>query len=171
MSIKGDSNPHSILALRELTRFALGAPRPRKPSLPVDSSSGSSTADANSPDVHFSSEILEALDLLYEQLRGRDKLLSKKKFAAFLSDVQGETDYSLEKDTYNQGQFRLVLFGFLHKALSPLPPKDLSKPLTNYFISSSHNTYLNGNQLASRSTPEAYQSVRCKSHPLQFTVH
>lgn len=36
---------------------------------------------------------------------------------------------------------------------------DLSWPLSSYFISSSHNTYLSGNQLSSASTTEAYTNV------------
>ncbi|KFH48906.1 1-phosphatidylinositol 4,5-bisphosphate phosphodiesterase-like protein [Hapsidospora chrysogenum ATCC 11550] len=39
------------------------------------------------------------------------------------------------------------------------PPTDLSWPLSSYFISSSHNTYLSGNQLSSDSTTETYTNV------------
>ncbi|KAK5941458.1 hypothetical protein PMZ80_006737 [Knufia obscura] len=44
-------------------------------------------------------------------------------------------------------------------ALAPPTDHDLSLPLCNYYISSSHNTYLSGNQLYGASTTESYTNV------------
>lgn len=44
-------------------------------------------------------------------------------------------------------------------AILPRNDQDLSWPISAYFISSSHNTYLTGNQLYSDSTTEAYANV------------
>ncbi|KAJ2967009.1 hypothetical protein NQ176_g9875 [Zarea fungicola] len=60
----------------------------------------------------------------------------------------------------------LDLAGFLNYMSSsdaavvlPRDDEDLSWPLSSYFVSSSHNTYLSGNQLYSDSTTDAYANV------------
>jgi phosphatidylinositol phospholipase C delta len=107
-----------------------------------------------SPDMH------STLERLFNQLKGKSHRLPKGTFEAFLRGVQGEACVHLEQDDFDLGGFMYILLE-VHtlEVLKPLPEKDLSKPLTNYFISSSHNTYLVGNHLASRSSPEAYKTV------------
>ncbi|KAL8387411.1 hypothetical protein RB595_009921 [Gaeumannomyces hyphopodioides] len=97
-------------------------------------------------------------------------LLSKDRFADFLTQVQGETIvHPLDRETYTLQQFFEVWWyqyrlGPLRKAVPD--PEDQCKPISHYFINSSHNTYLLGNQLTSDSSVEAYstaleQGCRC----------
>lgn len=167
MSIFGNSNVRSLGALRSIvSTAAVLAPNQVKPQIPDGSSSGSST---NMPDydLPISIKMHEVLDRIYNDLRGQDRSLSRKKFADFLTNVQGEHVDQLDKDQYTLQDFRYALMvGYNCDAVGKLPEKDLSKPLTNYFINSSHNTYCVGNQLASKSSPEAYRTVCGPALPL-----
>ena len=55
--------------------------------------------------------------------------------------------------------FREYMKGVNASAMGPEESLDLSAPLSDYFISSSHNTYLTGNQLYSDAAASAYTSV------------
>jgi hypothetical protein len=49
-------------------------------------------------------------------------------------------------------------------ALLPAPKADLSLPLSAYFISTSHNTYLTGHQLYGAASIEGYKNVSRRRH-------
>lgn len=112
--------------------------------------------------VYLSGAIQQHLRKHYNSLRRGELALSRDAFANFLEVEQGEDAPLLTEEKYKFEKFLetwWLQFGLEAEKPVPIEHKDLSKPISNYFISSSHNTYLTGNQLASRSTAEAYRRV------------
>ncbi|RAL64841.1 hypothetical protein DID88_001437 [Monilinia fructigena] len=130
------------------------------------------TAGAPPRQTYLSHEIQEYLRRVFDELRGTESCLGREQFEKWLADVQGHT-FELNKDFYKFEQFlESVYYSHSLEVLKRLPELDQSKPITNYYISSSHNTYLEGNQLLSRSSTEAYktaltQNCRC----IEIDVH
>ncbi|EHB09269.1 1-phosphatidylinositol-4,5-bisphosphate phosphodiesterase delta-3 [Heterocephalus glaber] len=125
------------------------------------------------------------LEELFCQFSGEDRVLSTSELLEFLK-AQGETGAMLAHarqliQTYELHETAkrhelMTLDGFMMYLLSPegaaLDPahalvfQDMGQPLTHYFISSSHNTYLTDSQIGGLSSTEAYirafsQGCRC----------
>ncbi|KAK4660440.1 hypothetical protein QC762_118990 [Podospora pseudocomata] len=99
---------------------------------------------------------------VYNIARGSEKTLRREKFEAFLKGTQGALWVEpLTQESYSFQDFFWV-WSQNESAWSAVrrhEELDASKPISNYFISSSHNTYLDGNQLSSNSTADAYREV------------
>lgn len=101
------------------------------------------------------------IERIFTALRGREgDYITREALEEFLIQTQGSLASPLDKETYTLGDFVYIWLHDYSAALRPVEKKDLSKPITNYFISSSHNTYIGlGNQLSGDVSADAYREV------------
>ncbi|XP_054856384.1 1-phosphatidylinositol 4,5-bisphosphate phosphodiesterase gamma-2 [Eublepharis macularius] len=99
--------------------------------------------------------------LLHEQQESWAQDLNKvrERMSKFIDDTMRETN---EPFLYVD-EFLTYLFSkensIWDEKYDSMDLQDMNNPLSHYWISSSHNTYLTGDQLRSESSPEAY--IRC----------
>lgn len=97
--------------------------------------------------------------------RGQDVALNKEDCALVLGRPLREVVNMFEDsaaETCDEAMLLRLLFGADNSVLDPAKladPHDMTQPLNRYLISSSHNTYLEGDQLQSRSRADMYRIV------------
>ena len=106
---------------------------------------------------------------LFNDYANADGEMDLRGWLAFQAAVQEEPDVPAARAAYaracgDAGSSRLSYMRFAMLLLSPenraVPPNaytaDLSQPLSHYWVATSHNSYIVGDQLTGRSTREAY---------------
>lgn len=111
--------------------------------------------------IHLSESVLARLGEVFTAHGGSGGKWDEHQAAAFFQHIQGEEAEHLPiAGGLDYGAFLQYLTSPAASAQTPpLPQNDLSWPLGSYFCSSSHNTYLTGDQLASDSSTEPYKDV------------
>ncbi|KAL5332986.1 PLC-like phosphodiesterase [Aspergillus crustosus] len=108
----------------------------------------SSQSPASKPIAAFTPSFQTRLDQIYKSLSAAKP--------NFFKDVQRDAHGSETDPLSSLAAFHTYMAGPAASALRPANPPDASAPITDYFISSSHNTYLTGNQLYSDAAANAY---------------
>ncbi|KAL6231224.1 hypothetical protein BDW75DRAFT_244114 [Aspergillus navahoensis] len=112
----------------------------------------SSQVPATKPIAKFSPSFQSRVDQIYQSLTTAS--------SNFIKDIQRDDQETKDNDPLSSlAAFRAYMASSAASALRPASPLDDSAPITDYFISSSHNTYLTGNQLYSDAAAKAYTDV------------
>jgi phosphatidylinositol phospholipase C delta len=113
------------------------------------------------------------IDEVFYKYSGGDDQMLRKEFHKFIKDYQNKDNYKEIFDIFSEeleGSQRMTRAKFRNFLLSPdfnsvtrpensEPWMDMNQPLPQYFIASSHNTYLEGNQLTGVSSSNQYAKV------------
>ena len=114
---------------------------------------------------HIDDVLLKSLHSIFSTYTGPDNQWDKDQISIIEAHVQFErfshllSDIVESPDHLKFSDFLRYMTSPIANAIRPALEEDNTWPLNNYFINSSHNTYLTGNQFSSDSSTEAYKNV------------
>jgi phosphatidylinositol phospholipase C delta len=134
------------------------------PAGPIDQAGGGASEKIRSVGT-VNEFVLAHLKRIFECHASKDQKWGPEQTKTFLSHVQHQRATSevaeslVEKPELGFNDFLEYMTSSSSSMAEPPEKEDLSWPLASYFISSSHNTYLSGNQLSSASSTDTYTNV------------
>ncbi|KAF4452101.1 hypothetical protein F53441_5034 [Fusarium austroafricanum] len=125
---------------------------------------GHPTGIRNGIEENLEESFLSHFTKVFNKYAGPNGTWHRDQIGLFMHHVQvenpeGLASYLVDQNELNLPELIKYLTSPCGNILEMAAPQDLTWPLNNYFISSSHNTYLTGNQLSSDSSTEAYKDA------------
>ena len=138
-----------------------------KPDFPIEryrAGGGHPSSERTGVQEKLQESLLRHFTELFSKYAGSNGAWSRDQISVFMHHVQAEdpdglAGYLVDKEELGLLELIQYLTSPCGNILEMAAPQDLTLPLSSYFISSSHNTYLTGNQLSSDSSAEAYRDV------------
>lgn len=126
--------------------------------------SGHPSGERKGIEEKLDESLLHHLSQVFNRYANANNKWTRNQISIFMQHVQAEdpnglANYLVDKDELDLHDFIRYIASPFGNILEMATPQDMSLPLNSYFISSSHNTYLTGNQLSSDSSAEAYKDV------------
>ena len=163
-------NYHSTEQALKATEFTIpvmSVPKSANAELQAGGGTPSNISNNATSVEYLSLTVANYMKAVYDELDKRYNLGTKDGLIKWLADEQGvdSKDAEILKTDGSFAHLAKYLASDQSNAMGHITELDCTYPVSNYFISSSHNTYLTGNQLSSVASVDAYKNVSIFSYP------